>query len=275
MSLGDSGLGRGLDNRGLDNSGLEVRGLGFAYGRRRVLDNLSFTLAPGEVLGLVGPNGAGKSTVIRLLTRLLVPSGGRVVVDGQGAARLPRRALARALAVVPQGGELPPDFRVYDLVLMGRAPHLGLLAAEGEEDHERAAAVMRRTDTWRYRDRLAGELSGGERQRVLLARALVQEPRYLLLDEPTSHLDLKYQAEVLSLTRLEVRRGLGALVVLHDLNLAARVCDRVLVLKDGRLVAEGPPDRVLTGELVERVYGTRADVFAQPETGRPVILPRL
>ncbi len=254
---------------------LQVAGLSFAYRSKEIVRDLTFSLRPGEAVGLVGPNGAGKTTVIRLLTRVLKPKSGQVTLDGQDAARLSRLALARALAVVPQGGDLPPSFTAQALVMMGRTPHLGLLAPEREEDYASVERVMRRTDTWAYRDRPVGELSGGERQRVLLARALVQEPAYLLLDEPTNHLDLKYQVEVLALTRHEVRRGLGALIVLHDLNLAARVCDRVLVLQEGRLVAEGEPAAVLSEALIRSVYGAQADVFVQPGTSLPVIMPRL
>jgi iron complex transport system ATP-binding protein len=249
--------------------------LAFAYGDKPVVSGLSFELVAGTVLGLVGPNGAGKSTVIRLLTRVLRPRAGNVMIDGRDVTKISRLELARRLAVVPQGGELPPGFTAQEIVTMGRTPHLGFLAPETRHDIQKVEAAMRRTDTWRFRDRAGVELSGGERQRVLLARALAQEPEFLLLDEPTNHLDLSYQVEVLALVHREVRLGLSALVVLHDLNLAARVCDRVLVLKEGRLVAEGEPARVFSETLIQMVYGARADVFPQPETNLPVILPRL
>ncbi|HEX7023027.1 MAG TPA: ABC transporter ATP-binding protein [Trueperaceae bacterium] len=258
-----------------DGRSLRAEGVSFAYGRTPVVRALDFELAPGEVLGLVGPNGAGKSTVLRLLTRVLRPSSGRVVLNGRDAARLSRRELARALAVVPQGGALPEDYGVWDLVMMGRAPHMGLLASERAVDVAVVERVMRRTDTWRFRERTAAMLSGGERQRVLLARALAQEPSYLLLDEPTNHLDLHYQIEILRLTREAAVRGVGALVVLHDLNLAARVCDRVLVMHRGRPVALGSPGEVLSEELLREVYGADAEVFVQPGGGAPVVLPKV
>lgn len=254
---------------------LRAHGLTFAYGAREVVKDLSFALHPGEVLGIVGPNGAGKSTVIKLLTRVLLPSAGEVLLDGVSTRRMSRLALARRVAVVPQAGELPLAFCALDLVMMGRTPHLGFLAPETKRDYAIVERAMRRTDTWGFRDRQLGELSGGERQRVLLARALAQEPRYLLLDEPTSHLDLKYQVEVLRFVRREVATGLGALVVLHDLNLAARLSDRLLILHQGCRVAEGPPAEVLSEARLREVYRTDVAVFTDPASGAPVVLPRL
>lgn len=254
---------------------IEVAHLSFRYGDEEVVRDLSFSLAAGEVLGVVGPNGAGKSTLIGLLTRLLKPSGGEVRLFGKRIREVGRLELAKHLAVVPQGSDLPETFRVREIVMMGRTPHLGFLASETQRDVDIAETAMRRTDTWGFRGRVVGSLSGGERQRVLLARALAQEPQFLLLDEPTNHLDLKYQVEVLRFVRREVARGLGALIVLHDLNLAARVCDRVLVMRRGACVALGEPSGVLTKERLEEVYGADISVFAQPGTDAPVVLPKL
>ena len=189
---------------------IEVNGLTFGYGATTILKGITFQLAKGEVVGLVGPNGAGKSTVIKLLTRILKASAGEVLVEGERVGALSRLELACRLAVVPQTGDLAQDFSAYELVLMGRTPHIGFLSTETQQDLDITEAAMRRTETWGLRERLVGELSGGERQRVLLARALVQEPDYLLLDEPTNHLDLRYQTEVLRFTRQEVAGGLGA-----------------------------------------------------------------
>jgi len=252
---------------------IEVRELYAGYGERDVLEACNVRLERGEVLGVIGPNGAGKSTLVRVLTRRLTPRSGRVTVDGRPLARFGRLDLARALAVVPQVPELPAGYTVRDLVAMGRTPHLGLLRAEREQDRRAVLRALHATDTASLARRDATRLSGGERQRVVLARALAQEPRYLLLDEPTNHLDLRYQVEMLAYTRQEVDRGIGALVVLHDLNLAARFCDRLAVLQGGRVVAQGPPEAVLTAALVSRVYGTDVDVHAVDS--RPVVLPRL
>jgi iron complex transport system ATP-binding protein len=253
---------------------LEVNSLHFSYGKKKVLRDISFLLRPNEIVGVVGPNGAGKSTLIKLLTKILVVSLGTIRLNGQDIKIVSRLELARQLAVVPQSGELPTDYRVFDLVMMGRTPHLGFLTRESQHDIELVQRVMQRTDTWQFRDRLAHDLSGGERQRVVLARALVQEPSLLLLDEPTNHLDLKYQIEVLSLVRQEVAQGLGALVVLHDLNLAARVCDRLLVLQHGSIVAEGNPHDILTESLLSSVYGASVSVV-QGVGSSPIVLPNL
>ncbi len=254
---------------------LKASGLSFAYGAKEVVKDFGFELRSGEVLGVVGPNGAGKSTVIKLLTRVLTPSAGAVTLDGVPVRRFSRLELAKRVAVVPQAGELPGAFRAIDLVMMGRTPHLGFLAPEREADHEIVERAMRRTDVWQFRERTLVELSGGERQRVLLARALAQEPRYLLLDEPTNHLDLKYQVEVLRFVRREAKSGIGALIVLHDLNLSARICDRLLVMEGGRCVAEGLPAEVLTEARLREVYRAEVTVFAQPGSGAPVVLPEL
>jgi iron complex transport system ATP-binding protein len=251
---------------------LEVRGLEFSYGKKKILHDISFTLSTKEIVGVVGPNGAGKSTLIKLLTKVLTPSSGEVLLKGQLIGKIGRLGLARHLAVVPQSGELPSDYYVYDLVMMGRTPHLGFLARESKRDHDLVQSVMQRTDTWQFRDRFASDLSGGEKQRVVLARALVQEPSYLLLDEPTNHLDLKYQIEVLSLVRQEVQNGLGALVVLHDLNLAARLCDHLLVMQRGCIVAKGRPNEILTESLLSNVYGTDVSVLQQVGSSPIIVL---
>ncbi len=253
---------------------LEVKRLEFSYGKKKILRDVSFALQPKEILGVIGPNGAGKSTLIKVLTKVLTPSSGDVLLNGQAIRTMNRLELARQLAVVPQSGELPPDYCVYDLVMMGRTPHLGFLARESKRDHDLVQRVMQRTDTWQFRDRFASDLSGGEKQRVVLARALVQEPSYLLLDEPTNHLDLNYQIEVLSLVRQEVQRGLGALVVLHDLNLAARLCDRLLVLQQGSIIAEGKPTEILTESLLSTVYSSSISVL-QGGDSSPIIVPNL
>jgi iron complex transport system ATP-binding protein len=249
--------------------------LTFGYGRSLVVHDLSLEVRRGEVVGLVGPNGAGKSSVVRLLSRVVMPSRGEVLLDDVPLCRMRRRELARRLAVVPQGSELPEAFRVEEIVAMGRSPHLGFLGREGERDLQAIRAAMRRTGIWELRDRPVEELSGGERQRVVLARAIAQDPSYLLLDEPTSHLDLRYQVEVLAFVRQEVARGIGALVVLHDLNLAARVCDRLLLLQGGRLVATGTPAQVLSEGLLRSVYDTEVQVVSGAADGLPIILPRV
>jgi len=250
-----------------------ARAVRAGYGDGDVLRGVDLELRSGEVLGVIGPNGAGKSSLVRVFTRLLPLREGHVEVDGVPLARIARRSLARQVAVVPQSAELPSGFRVEELVAMGRAPHIGLLGAPTAADAEAVEAALRETDTERLRRRAASELSGGERQRVLLARALAQRPRYLLLDEPTNHLDLRYQLEVLAFLRREVARGVGAMVVLHDLNLAAGGCDRLAVLDRGRVAALGAPSDVLTAPLVSKVYGAEVDIHTLD--ARPLVVPRL
>ena len=254
---------------------LRAHGLAFAFvPGRPVLDGVDLELNAGEVVALVGPNGAGKSTVVRLFSRVLEPEAGRIELDGRPLHGYGRRALARRVAVVPQSGELPAGFRVGDVVQMGRAPHVGFLRSESRHDLRVVEAALRRTDTWDLRARDVAELSGGERQRVAVARALAQEPGILLLDEPTNHLDLRYQGEILRFVRREARAGVAALIVLHDLNLAARASDRMVLLDAGRVAARGPASDVLRPEVLRAVYRTDVEV-GRGRDGAPVVLPRL
>jgi iron complex transport system ATP-binding protein len=253
---------------------LQARDITFRYERKVVLDGASLEIRPGQVTGLVGPNGAGKSTLVRVLSGVVRPGAGEVLVDGTSLARLRRRRVARLVAVAQQSAELPDGFRVREVVAMGRSPHLGLLSSEGPKDRAVVEWAMRQTGVEGLHDRNVWQLSGGEKQRVVLARALAQEPRYLLLDEPTTHLDLRYQVEILRHVRRQAAAGLGILVVLHDLNLAARSCDSVVVLAAGRVEAEGAPGIVLDGELVRRVYGADVERLESSAGGSHALLPR-
>jgi iron complex transport system ATP-binding protein len=230
-------------------------------------------VAAGEVLGLVGPNGSGKTTLIRAVTGG-VPAEGLVALMGDETRSMRASERARRVAVVPQNPLLPDAFTALEAVLMGRAPHLAFLEGESERDIITARRAMEETSTWEFADRPLGELSGGERQRVALARALAQEPRLLLLDEPTAHLDIGHQGSVLGLVRRLCRsEGKGALAVVHDLTLAGQYCDRVVLLRDGEVAAEGEPATVLTEPLLRAVYGAGVSVFSHPETGLPVVAP--
>lgn len=255
---------------------LEARDLAFAYppaGRGQpafAVRDLAFTVEPGEILGVVGPNSAGKTTLIRLLTRVLTPARGQVLLDGAPLERYPRWELARRVGVVAQDlpGTLP--FTVEQLVLMGRYPHGPRRFFESAEDRRAARAAMAMTGVAHLAAVPVARLSGGERQRAALARALAQEPRLLVLDEPTAHLDLRYQAECVALLR-RVNRERGSTIVLvsHDLNLAAEVCDRLLLMAAGRLVRLGPPAEVLEAGLLSRVWGCDIVVTSGPRPGRP------
>lgn len=246
----------------------------FRAGDREIVSGVSLAVRPGEILTLAGPNGAGKTTLLRLASRVAVPSAGRVRVAGRDAAQLSRRELARALAVVPQDVSLAFPFRAGEVVLMGRAPHLGLLGFETAQDVELARDAMERVGVAHLADRSVLELSGGERQLLLLARALAQDARVLLLDEPTAHLDLRHRVTVLEQVRAFVADGRAALVVSHDLGLAAHGADRLALLEAGRLVALGSPDEVLRPETLRAVFGVEASVVEAPGGGR-VVVPRL
>ncbi len=252
---------------------LERLSVRFAAEAPFVLEDVDLVLRPGEVVGVVGPNGAGKSTLLRVVTRLVRPQVGACTIDGVDVARLSRAALARKVALVAQAPEVPVGYRVREVVAMGRAPHLGLFGAPTARDAAAVERAMAVTETTAFAARFVETLSGGERQRVVFARALAQEPSYLLLDEPTNHLDLRFQVELLRHARAQAAAGLGVLLVIHDLNLAARACDRLLLLDGGRVVAEGTPRDVLRAETLRSVF--RADVEVLPGSAGPVIVARV
>jgi iron complex transport system ATP-binding protein len=257
---------------------LQIRNLTLAYGERLALRDVSLSLARGELLGVVGPNASGKSSLIRAITNVVPPQRGEVWLDGSPVRRLSQREMARRVAVVPQNPTLPEAFTTLEVVLMGRTPHLGLLQSERRADWAAVRRALEQTDALELTERRIGELSGGERQRVVVARALAQETPLLLLDEPTAHLDVGHQATVLELV-LRLCRSDGAdgpkavLAVVHDLTLAAQYCDRLAMLSEGRLVALGSPQEVLSPQALASVYRTQVSVFPHPLTGRPVVTP--
>ncbi len=246
-----------------------------AAGGRDVLRDVSLTVAAGEVLGLIGPNGAGKSTFVRAATGIVPLTAGSIEVAGQRLEALNQRERARLVAVVQQLPEAPATMTVAELVLLGRSPHLGLLARESAHDFAVAEAAMRRAGCDALAERALGTLSGGERRRAFIARALAQEPRLLLLDEPTANLDVQAQCETLELLRALAAEGVGVLVVAHDLTLAAAYCDRLMLLAQGSVVATGTPADVLTAANVRGVYGDRVAVLAGPNQRVPLVVPAL
>lgn len=250
----------------------------FCRGPRPILKDVSLEISPGECVAVVGPNGAGKSSLLKIFSSDLAPQAGRVSLDGTPVAKWKRHELARRRAVLPQHSELLFSFSVREVVLMGRAPHND--GVEQELDHEIAEAAMEETDILALQDRSYDQLSGGERQRVQLARVLSQVwPRdgfgagFLLLDEPTSSLDLSHQHAFLQTVRRFARKGLGVLVILHDLNLAMQYADRAMVLYHGHSVACDAPERAFIPGLLQEVFGIDVQTVRSPDLSRPVLVP--
>jgi iron complex transport system ATP-binding protein len=253
---------------------LQARDLRLGYGEREVVSGLDVDLPPGRITCIVGPNACGKSTLLRSMARLLVPSAGAVLLDGRSIQELPTRQVAATLGVLPQSPVAPEAITVADLVGRGRYPHQGWFRRWTASDTEAVAAAMLATDVLELADRPLDELSGGQRQRVWIAMALAQETDVLLLDEPTTYLDISHQLDVLDLlTDLNRQRGATLAVVLHDLNLACRYADHLIAMKDGRIVAEGTPSAIVTESLVREVFGLRSAVVPDPASATPLIVP--
>ncbi len=252
---------------------LEVNNLTLAYGKTTVIDNMSFSVNKGEMLGLIGPNGSGKSTLIKAISHVITPRSGRVILDGKDISVIQRAELARLLAVVPQTPILPSSFSAFEIVLMGRNPHLGLLRYESANDMKITYKAMERTATLPFAERRIGELSGGEIQRTVIARALAQQTEVILLDEPTANLDINHQLEILDLIKsLCTQNYLTVIITVHDLNLAAQYCDRLVLIKKGQVHAQGTPEAVITTDNIREVYGTDNCVYTHPVNGRPTVL---
>jgi iron complex transport system ATP-binding protein len=251
---------------------IDVQDLTVRRGDEVVLDGVGAALETGECVGLVGPNGAGKTTLLQCINGALSPDRGAVSVGGDDVASLSAAERGRRVATVPQHPTIPFDYDVETVVAMGRTPHLGRFDRVDANDRDAVQAALERTDTADFAERSITTLSGGERQRVLIARALAQQPAALLLDEPTSSLDVDHQQRCLELAREVVDDGRAVLMAIHDLDLAARFCDRLFLLADGDVVARGPPADVLTPTTVERAFGVDAAVEPHPVTGTPTVV---
>jgi iron complex transport system ATP-binding protein len=253
---------------------LETRNITVNYGTREAVANISLSTKPGEVIAIIGPNGAGKSTLLRALNGSVAPTGGEVLLDGKPLRSYARRVIARHIAVVAQEAELRFPVTVMEFVIGGRYAWSSAWGWESEQDVEVARAILRETELDEFEARLMNEMSGGERQRAVLARALATEAKIFLLDEPTANLDLAHQATMLRLVRSRCdERESAAVVVTHDVNLAAEFADRVMLLKDGQMIAIGPSREVLTPELLRRGFDLQVLVDAHPITGAPRITP--
>lgn len=255
---------------------LQTHDVSFAYRQRAelVLDQVSVSVRRGDLLGVLGPNGSGKTTFLKLLGGTLRPTSGSVTLDGRPLTQWSRRDIARRVAFVPQETHAPFDFTVLDLVLMGRFPHLGRFALEGPADLAIARQALAATNTVAFEARMLDTLSGGERQRVAIASALAQGPEVLLLDEPTAALDIGHQFEIQQLlTRLNREQDVTMVLSTHDLNFAATLCRRVVLIRDGRVLADGPTDEVLTAAHVRALYDVEAEVHRHPRAGHVTVTP--
>jgi iron complex transport system ATP-binding protein len=253
---------------------LEVEGLSFSYGEVENLSGISLQVDGGEVLGIVGPNGSGKTTLIRCISRILVPDSGTVLLDGRDVSGMSRTDIAKEIGFVPQNSvsdQMPPS--VYEVVLMGRLPYITWNYSD--QDREIAWKAMQEMDVSDLASRPFNRLSSGQTQRVLIARAITQGAKLIMLDEPTSNLDVRYQIEVLETIRSTVKRkGISACLIIHDLDLAMRFCDRVLLMNSGRVVALGPTTEVLTPENIESVFGIRTAINTEYGRARIIVLDR-
>ena len=271
------GEGRELWAAGVNGTspmGIEAAGVYAAYGERQVLNGLELETAQGTVMALAGPNGVGKSTLLRAVAGALRPTRGEIRVIGTDVYSLSGRERALLVSMVPQNPELPRGATALEVTLMGRNPHLGLLAWESADDVDIAVEALRMTDAEELAERPVHQLSGGERQRVAIAMALAQQTPAILLDEPTANLDLAYQPAIMRLLRELADSGKTVVTAVHDLTLAGQFCDSVALVGGGRVVACGPPETTLTPEAIRQVYGAETLVLEHPETGKPIVVSR-
>ncbi len=249
--------------------------ISYSYGTDLVLKDVTLNIAAEEMTAIIGPNGAGKSTLLKIIAGILPLEQGKVTIANLSLSKYQRQALAKVIGFVSQSFSSAFDFTVQEIVLMGRYPYMSPFTTATNEDHAAVRHAMEETDVWQFRQRQLSSLSGGEMQRVVLASALAQEPQILLLDEPTSALDLKHQIGFYEILQdLNQQRKMTIVTVTHDINLAARYCRRLLVLKDGELSADGPPAEIINKELMELIYEVPVTISVHPEDGKPLLLPK-
>ena len=251
---------------------IEIQNLSFVYDTEFVVSGVSLSISFGEFVGIIGPNGAGKSTLLKLIDRILLPKSGEINLQNKPLADYTQKQLAKIIGFVPQNFTTSFSYSAQDIALMGRYPHLSAFFSESADDMRVVENSLKSTDVWQLRKRQFSELSGGEKQRVVLASALAQEPQILLLDEPTSSLDIKYQYQFYSiLQELQKSRELTIVVVTHDINLAARYCQRLIILKNGKVIDDGIPQKVITKKQMESVYEVEVEILSHPKDGKPLL----
>lgn len=243
---------------------LVLKNINVSLGDKNIIQDISLAVAKGEFVGIIGPNGSGKSTLLRTIYRIIQPNSGTIILDGKNLKDIKLAESAKKMGVVGQFNTINFDFTVFEMVMMGRTPHKGLLGSDKPVDYEISLEAIRKVGMESHINRSFSTLSGGEKQRIILARALAQQPQLLILDEPTNHLDIKYQLQILSIVK---SLGIGVLAALHDLSLAAMYCNKLYVLKDGNVITSGIPNKILTPELVRDVYEIECDIKEDPDTG--------
>lgn len=252
---------------------LNTSQLHFSYDQKKILDDITLNLEEGKFTGIIGPNGSGKTTLAKLMSKLLKAEKNTVYIDQKDINQIRIAELAKTMAIVPQASQINYDLTVYDVVLMGRTPHLKRFQPESDYDLQVVEEVMKKTDTWQYKDRLIHQLSGGERQRVIIARALAQEPKILILDEPVTYLDIHHQLQIMSLIKeLSIASDMTIIMILHDLNYALKYCDHVVMLADGQVYKHGHPSDVVTIDHIKDVYQIDVNIIEHPVTKHPMVV---
>ena len=252
---------------------ISIENISAGYDTELVLQKVSMTAEPGQFIGLIGPNGSGKTTLLRVISGILPPKAGQILLQGTKLEKISRRKLAQTVACLSQDLALDLSFTVREITLMGRSPHLSKIGRETAKDFEIAKRAMQLADVLHLADRLITEISGGERQRAFIAMCLAQDPKVLLLDEPTSHLDIAHQLSALDLIgKLNRQTNMTVIAVFHDLNLAAEYCDKLLVLNRGRVEDFGSPEDVLTADMILKVYGAKVQTLRNPLSNKPHIV---
>jgi iron complex transport system ATP-binding protein len=251
---------------------LDINDLSLGYGNRLVISQVELRLKKGDFLAIIGPNGSGKTTLLKAISKILKPKTGSVYVSGNDIASLSHKSLARKVAVVPQESSTAFSFTALQVAMMGRTPHISRWQTEGANDFRVVKDAMLKTNCWHFKDRPINELSGGEKQRVIIAQALAQEPGLILLDEPTLHLDIGQQLEIMELLKKLNAEGLSVLAVLHDLNIAACFADYLMLVKNGRIEVTGSPQKVITEENISSVFGVSTEVTEHHVTKKPYVM---